>query len=356
MNPHLTGIHHVTAVASDPQGNVDFYVGVLGLRLIKRTVNFDDPGTYHLYYGDGAGSPGTIMTFFPWPGAPRGRVGTGQVGVTSFSIPKGAVSYWQDRLARHDVDVEKPTSRFGEEVLAFSDPDGLPLELIAAAHDARAGWPDGPVSPPYAIRGFHSVTLLERGGDGCEPTKSLLASMGFRSTGQDGDRFRFAAASDGDGTVSAPATPAGAPGGLVDVLCRPGLPLGQIAAGTVHHVAWRTPDDAQQQAWRKRIAGFGIGVTEVRDRQYFRSIYFREPGGVLFEIATDPPGFTTDEFLVRLGTALKLPPWLESRRAALERSLPPIRLPVAVSESQARTQATSRTPSMQGAARSRAYG
>ncbi|MGH2375077.1 MAG: ring-cleaving dioxygenase, partial [bacterium] len=254
MGEQLSGIHHVTAIASDPQINVDFYVGVLGLRLIKRTVNFDDPGTYHLYYGDRAGSPGTIMTFFPWPGAPRGQVGTGQVGVTAFSIPKDGVTYWQDRLASHNVVVAGPVTRFEEPVLAFSDPDGLPLELVAAENDPRTGWPDGPVPPARAVRGFHSVTLLERSGGACEPTTSLLASMGFRLRHQDGDRFRFAAGADAQ-----VAAVAGAPGTLVDMVCRAGLPLGQIAAGTVHHVAWRTPDDAQQLVWRKRIPGFGIG-------------------------------------------------------------------------------------------------
>lgn len=328
MREQLRGIHHVTAIASDPQANVDFYVGVLGLRLVKRTVNFDDPGTYHLYYGDRAGSPGTIMTFFPWPGSPRGQVGTGQVGATAFSIPKDGVAYWQDRLARHNVVVQDPVVRFEEQVLPLEDPDGLPLELIAAEHDPRPGWPDGPVALSHVIRGFHSVTLLEQGGDACEPTTSLLTSMGFRLLHKDGDRFRYAAGADADG-----APHAGAPGTLVDVLCRGGLPPGRIAAGTVHHVAWRTPDDAQQLAWRRRIAEMGIGVTDVRDRQYFRSIYFREPGGVLFEIATDPPGFTADESLDRLGTDLKLPPWLESRRAALERSLAPLRLPEFVRDS-----------------------
>lgn len=328
MHEQLRGIHHVTAVASDPQMNVDFYVGVLGLRLIKRTVNFDDPGTYHLYYGDRAGSPGTIMTFFPWPGSPRGQVGTGQVGVTGFSIPKGVFTYWQDRLARHTVVVKDPLIRFDEQVLAFEDPDGLPLELIAAENDPRPGWPDGPVPHAHAIRGFRSVTLLERGGGACEPTKSLLASLGFRLRHQDGERFRFTAGAEADGAALA-----GGPGGFVDVLCVTGLPSGQIAAGTVHHVAWRTPDDARQLAWRRRIAEMGIAVTEVRDRQYFRSIYFREPGGVLFEIATDPPGFATDEPIERLGADLKLPPWLESRRAALERSLPPIRVPEFVKDS-----------------------
>ncbi|HET8680039.1 MAG TPA: ring-cleaving dioxygenase [bacterium] len=328
MREQLSGIHHVTAIASDPQANVDFYVGVLGLRLVKRTVNFDDPGTYHLYYGDRAGSPGTIMTFFPWPASPRGKVGTGQVGATAFSIPKDGVAYWQDRLARHNVVVQDSVVRFEERVLPFEDPDGLPLELIAAEHDPRPGWPDGPVAPLHAIRGFHSVTLLERSGDACEPTTSLLTSMDFPLLHKDGDRFRYAAGADADR-----APHAGAPGTLVDVLCRGGLPPGRIAAGTVHHVAWRTLDDAQQLAWRRRIAEMGIGVTDVRDRQYFRSIYFREPGGVLFEIATDPPGFTADESLERLGTELKLPPWLESRRGALERSLPAIRLPELVRDS-----------------------
>jgi glyoxalase family protein len=323
MTPHLPGIHHVTAIASDPQRNVDFYAGTLGLRMIKRTVNFDDPGTYHLYYGDAVGTPGTIMTFFAWPGARRGRVGTGQVGVTSFSIPERSFDYWQDRLVRDGVDVAALAARFAERVDDFRYPDGLPLELIATVvNDPRQGWRDGPVPHGHAIRGFHGVTLLERGGGACEPTKSLLTALGFRLVRQEDDRFRFAAGADG-----------AASGALVDILCRPGLPLGQIAAGTVHHVAWRTQDDAQQEAWRQRILASGIDVTPVRDRQYFRSIYFREPGGVLFEIATDAPGFTIDESPERVGTGLMLPPWLESRRAQLERTLPPLRLPEVVRES-----------------------
>lgn len=320
MSPHLPGIHHVTAIAGDPQQNVDFYVGVLGLRLIKRTVNFDDPGSYHLYYGDATGSPGTIMTFFAWPGAPRGRVGTGQVSVTSYSILQQAIGYWLERLRPHGVRVAGPSARFDEQVLAFEDPDGLPLELIAhAAADGRSGWDGGPVPPEHAIRGFYGVTLAERGSDqGCEHTTALLTEgMGFRLVAESGNRHRFAT---GDG----------APGALVDVLCQSGAPPGQIAAGSVHHVAWRTSDDAQQAAWRRQIAAFGVNVTPVRDRQYFRSIYFREPGGVLFEIATDPPGFTVDEPPERLGTSLKLPPWLEQRRALLERTLLPLRLPETV--------------------------
>lgn len=317
MAPMLPGIHHVTAIASDPQRNVDFYVGTLGLRLIKRTVNFDDPGTYHLYYGDAIGTPGTIMTFFPWPGAPRGRIGTGQVAATAFSIARDAVPYWQDRLARHAVHAA-PVTRFGEQLIAFEDPDGLPLELTVSEADPREGWREGPVPSGEAIRGFHSVTLLER-LDACEPTASVLATLGFEHLARDGNRLRFAASG---------AHARAMPGSLVDILCEPGAPPGKTAAGTVHHVAWRTPDDAQQADWRQRIAGSGINVTPVRDRQYFRSIYFHEPGGVLFEIATDVPGFIGDESPERLGTALQLPPWLEIRRTDLERVLPPLRLPV----------------------------
>ncbi len=320
MTPVLSGIHHVTAIASSPQQNVDFYVGVLGLRLIKRTVNFDDPGTYHLYYGDAGGSPGTILTFFPWPGAPRGRVGTGQVSVTSFAIPEHSVGFWQERLARDGVSARGPSAHFDERVLSFEDPDGLPLELVAhPADDGRTGWEDGPVPREHVIRGFYGVTMAEDGpGAGCEHTTTLLTNaLGFRLVGEAGNRMRFAMG-------------AGGPGALVDVLCLPGAPRGQVAVGTVHHVAWRTPDDAQQALWRERIGGSGIDVTPVRDRQYFHSIYFREPGGVLFEIATDPPGFTVDESKERLGARLMLPPWLEPRRAQLERTLPPLRLPEVV--------------------------
>jgi len=320
MTPQIPGIHHVTAIASDPQQNVDFYAGVLGLRLIKRTVNFDDPGTYHLYYGDAAGRPGTIMTFFPWPGAPRGQVGTGQVSVTAFSIPPTALGYWQERLRSRGVKVDGPKSRFDELVLAFTDPDGLPLELSASVGgDDRQAWADGPVPARHAIRGFHGVTLAERGPEeGCGHTMRLLTEgLDFRQIGEAGNRFRYAMG-------------AGGPAALVDVLCLSGAPRGQIAAGTVHHVAWRVPDDEQQAAWRHQILQFGLDVTPVRDRQYFRSIYFREPGGVLFEIATDSPGFGVDESLEALGSGLRLPPWLEPRRRQLERTLPPLRLPESV--------------------------
>jgi glyoxalase family protein len=313
----LSGIHHVTAITGDAQGNVDFYVGVLGLRLVKKTVNFDDPGSYHLYYGDRLGRPGSVMTFFVWPGAVAGRAGLGQVTATAFSVPAGSLDWWADRLRASGVGVEGTAARLGDEVLAFADPEGLPLELVApAGGDPREPWADGGVPAPRAIRGFHSVTLAVADGD---PTAALLTrTLGLRPAGDEPGRTRFAA---GDG-------PGAAPGGLVDVGAAPGEPEGLTAAGTVHHVAWRTPDDRTQLAWRERIIGAGLDVTPVLDRQYFHSIYFREPGGVLFEIATDGPGFTLDEAAERLGSELRLPARLEPLRAQLELRLPAFRLPV----------------------------
>jgi glyoxalase family protein len=312
MASQIPGIHHVTAIASDPQRNVDFYTALLGLRLVKLTVNFDDPGTYHFYYGDETGSPGTILTFFPWPGAPRGRQGTGQVTGTSFSIPTGALDYWQARFEQNSVPVEPPIARFDERVLPFYDPDGLRLELVAHAGETRPGWQNGPVPPEWAVRGFYGVTLAE---EGYERTAALLTeTMGFRLLGQDGSRFRYTA---GDGAV----------GAIADLLCQPDGRPGTLGAGTVHHVAWRALTDAVQTTWRQTLSQLDYNVTPVMDRQYFHSIYFREPGGVLFEIATDPPGFATDETPATLGTHLKLPPWLESRRAYIEQLVPPLRLP-----------------------------
>jgi glyoxalase family protein len=316
MTREISGIHHVTAIASDPQRNLDFYTGVLGLRLVKLTVNFDDPGTYHFYFGDGVGNPGTILTFFPWPGAQRGGWGNGQAAVTSFSIPEGAIAYWKKRLEGHGVSFGQPRGRFDEEALVLLDPDGLQLELVAhAGAQAHMPWDGGPIPAAYAIRGFHSVTLWEQD---YERTAALLTdTLGFRLAQELGQRFRFAAASGG-------------PGALVDVIHRPQENPGWGGAGTVHHVAWRTPDDAEQLAWQQEISERGLRVTPVMDRQYFHSIYFREPGGVLFEIATDPPGFTLDETPEQLGRQLKLPPWLEPRRAEIEHALPQLR---AVTES-----------------------
>ena len=307
----VAGIHHVTAIAADPQRNVDFYSGLLGLRLVKRTVNFDDPGSYHLYYGDALGHPGTLMTFFPWPGAPRGRRGTGQIGVTAFTVPQNALGFWVDRLRAAGIEMEGPNGRFDEESVAFADPDGLALELVpGGSADGGDPWEQGPVPAEQAIRGLHSVSLWV---EGFERTAALLATLGLDAAGTEGNRLRFRA-------------PAGT-GGVADIVCMPERARGQTLAGTVHHVAWRASDEREQLGWRTRLASEGLNVTPVLDRVYFRSIYFREPGGVLFEIATDPPGFTTDESPESLGRSLRLPPWLEAHRERIEQALPPLTEP-----------------------------
>jgi glyoxalase family protein len=311
MTTPIVGLHHVTAIAGDPQANVDFYTTVLGLRLVKQTVNFDAPDTYHLYYGDEVGHPGTILTFFPWPGARTGRRGTGQVIATAFSIPEGAVGYWQDRLTRAGVMVDGPVRRFEEEVLTLHDPDDLYLELVAHAEAQRnEPWQNGPVPAANAIRGFQGVTICAAGYE--RTAKLLTATMGFEAGRSHQDRFRFVA---GEGLWS---------GSVVDIVCRPGQPRGSVAVGTVHHIAFRVPGDREQLEWRAKLVAADLDVTPPIDRQYFHSIYYREPGGVLFELATDPPGFTTDEPVEELGTHLKLPPWLESSRGQLEAVLPPI--------------------------------
>ena len=312
MAPQTHGIHHVTAISGEPQRNADFYAGILGLRLVKKTVNFDDPGTYHLYYGDGGGSPGSIMTFFPWAGTPNGRIGAGQLTVTSFSFPASSLGYWTERLVEGGVRFEKPEDRFGETVLRFPDPDGLRLELVAATDDAREGWAGGPVPAEHAVRGFHHVTLLS--SDQAGTAELMTGTLGFRQTGEAEGRTRFEAGEGG-------------PGNTVDVANGSGFPRGTMGVGTVHHVAFRVPDEEAQLELRERVAVLGYNVTPVLDRNYFRSIYFREPGGVLFEIATDPPGFAADEDREHLGESLKLPPWLEPRREELEGVLPSLRVP-----------------------------
>jgi glyoxalase family protein len=316
----LTGIHHVTAIATDPQQNVDFYLQTLGLRLLKQTVNFDAPDVYHLYYGDEAGSPGTILTFFPWPNSPQGRRGAGQATVTSFSVPETSLGWWRQRLDRLGVEVNQVETRSGEDALSLYDPDGLLVELVAhPGTDPRPPWEQGPIPVEHAIRGFHSVTLTE---SGYENTAELLTgTLGFELLDEDGPRFRFGVAGGG-------------PGAAVDLVCSPEAEAGQVAAGTVHHVAWRTPDDDQQVEWREELVDEGLDVTPVIDRQYFHSIYFREPGGVLFEIATDPPGFLVDESLLELGRQLRLPPWLEPRRELIESRLPTLKLPDADEEAE----------------------
>jgi glyoxalase family protein len=310
--PQIAGIHHVTAISGEPQRNVDFYAGTLGLRLVKKTVNFDDPETYHLYYGDGAGSPGTIMTFFPWAHAPGGRIGAGQLVVTSFSIPTSSLGYWTERLVDKGARFERPRDRFGDTVLTFEDPDRLRIELVAT-EDGRPGWSGGPVQTELSVRGFHHVALAV---EAPERTAGLMTdTLGFRRLDEAEGRIRLSA---GEGT----------PGTLVDVVNASGFPHGSMGVGTVHHVAFRVPDEETQLAMRAEISALGYSITPVLDRNYFRSIYFREPGGVLFEIATDPPGFAVDEEPEHLGEGLKLPPWLETRRDRLEEVLPPLRIPV----------------------------
>jgi glyoxalase family protein len=306
----LLGLHHITAIASDPRRNLDFYTRVLGLRFVKKSVNQDDPGTYHLYYGDYAGSPGTILTFFPWAGVPRGRPGTGQAYATAFSVAADALPFWQKRLAELNVATAPVEPRFADQVLTLFDPDGLRLELVATAEaDSRAPAPSADVPAAHAIRGFHSTTLAL---NNTTATASLLTTtMGHRLAAQSGHRTRYTIA-------------AGGPGTYVDLLTDPALPRGLSGAGTIHHVAFRAPDDTAYHAAHTQLTALGVGVSPEIDRAYFKSIYYREPAGVLFEIATDAPGFAIDEPVETLGTRLSLPPRLEPHRAEIESALPPL--------------------------------
>ncbi len=308
----ITGIHHVTAIAGDPQKNLDFYSGILGLRLVKLTVNYDDPGTYHIYYGDYSGNPGTILTFFPWKGMPRGRAGAGQATATSFSVPAGSLGHWTSRLRDNGIEPISTLNRFEEDAIGFQDYDGMAIELVAAKlPDLRPGWPGGPVPDELAIRGFHSATLAT--GRFEDSSKLLTGTMGFRKTAQDGNRHRFETASGGAHSI-------------VDLM-EAEAPHGRQGAGSVHHIAWRVATDEGQKDWREKLVSQGLGVSPVMDRKYFHSIYYREPSGILFEIATDPPGFLVDEPLELLGQKLVLPPWLEPSRKELVGILPRLELP-----------------------------
>jgi glyoxalase family protein len=311
MKKLVTGLHHVTAIASDAQKNADFYGGVLGLRMVKRTINFDAPEVYHLYYGNESGSPGTILTFFIYPGIPKGRKGKGQLTVTSFSIAENGIDYWIKRLDKFNIKHEAPQKRFGEErFIYFEDNDGLGLELVANQKDKRAGFSYGNIPVEYAIKGFYGITLSE---EGYEKTARLLTDeMDHRLVNQQKNRFRYSAGNES--------------GEFVDLLCHPDALRGQGGAGVVHHVAFATANDASQHEARDKLMNVGLNVTPVLDREYFHSIYFREPGGVLFEIATLPPGFSIDEEPKHLGESLKLPPWEEKNRKIIERELLPFRL------------------------------
>ncbi|NUO63813.1 MAG: ring-cleaving dioxygenase [Gemmatimonadaceae bacterium] len=310
------GIHHVTMIAGDPQRNVDFYAGVLGMRLVKKTINFDDPGTYHLYYGDETGTPGTLLTFFPWPHARRGREGAGQFNVVSLAVPSESLGWWVQRLVQSGVEHEPLATRFGERLLAFRDPDGLRVELVGSSAAERVpGWSGGPVPAEHAIRGVHAVTLWS---DSSAATFAMLEnSFGMTRVGTEQGVTRWRASSPVDDRV----------GTLIDVRDVSGFWEGAMGAGTVHHVAWRVPDDASELALRERILAAGLGATPVIDRKYFHSVYFREPSRSLFEIATDVPGFAVDEPLATLGESLVLPPWLESERERITAALPPIHHP-----------------------------
>ncbi|HET9774365.1 MAG TPA: VOC family protein [Nitrososphaeraceae archaeon] len=313
----ISGIHHITAICSDPQKNIDFYTKLLGLRLVKLTVNFDDPSTYHLYYGDEIGHPGTILTFFPWSNAPKGYRGTGQAVTTSFLVPQNSIEYWRNRLKNNDVCFEEPTKRFeDEQVIRLYDPDGLELELVAhssADKNDERFWKEGPISYENGIRGFYSVSLSE---EGYERTSEILCELGYKMIANERNRFRY--------QLENAQRVAGSK--ILDVLCLPYTPNGIIGIGTVHHIAFRTPSDEKQKSIRDNIIKIGLNPTPVLDRTYFHSVYFREPGGVLFEVATDPPGFTVDQKIQDLGKRLMLPRWLEPVREKLERVLPKIDL------------------------------
>ena len=303
------GIHHVTAVAGPARRNVEFYTRALGLRLVKKTVNFDDPGTYHLYFGDETGAPGTIITFFPWENVAPGRVGIGETEETVFRVPEASIGYWTHRFVEKGIAHDRPAKRFGETVLSFRDPDGMRLALAGVpGADSEKAWSNGEVPVEHAIRGFHSVSLLL---EKAAPTAAILTDvLGFTEIGREGSLIRLKA---GDTAI----------GGIVDLHEAGGFLPGRMGGGSVHHIAFRARDDAAQaEMVRKLSESHGVHTTEQKDRNYFRSVYFREPGGVLFEIATDVPGFAADEPVASLGEALKLPRFLEPHRGEIEKVLP----------------------------------
>ncbi|WP_280169730.1 ring-cleaving dioxygenase [Priestia megaterium] len=305
MNKKTAGIHHITAIVGHPQENVDFYAGVLGLRLVKQTVNFDDPGTYHLYFGNEGGKPGTIITFFPWANARQGKIGDGQVGVTSYVVPKGAMDFWEQRLAKFGIPATK-MERFGEQYLEFDDPHGLHLEIVEREEGEKNTWQAGEIKPDVAIKGFGGATLLSVKPH--ETAQLLEDVMGLKKIGEEGDFIRFQSSADIGNVIDLKLTTIG---------------RGQMGVGTVHHIAWRAKDDEDQLEWQKYVADSGYGVTAVRDRNYFNAIYFKEHGEILFEIATDPPGFAHDESLETMGEKLMLPEQYETHRDQIEKALIP---------------------------------
>ena len=310
MTLQTAGIHHITAFAGNPQENVDFYAGILGLRMIKKTVNYDAPDIYHLYFANEKGNPGTAMTFFPAEGSRIGRVGAGQVGYTTFAIPEGSLPFWQARLKKFNIPIE-PHNRFEEKFLRFKDWDGLQLELVERPDVPASKWSFGGVPSEHAIKGFGGAVLfsLKSGST----IKTLEKVLGFQRIQEEGEYIRFRAPGDF--------------GNLVDVYTGP-MAQGSGGAGTIHHIAWRTADQQEQENWRALVIEQGHQPTPIIDRQYFQSVYFRERGGILFEIATDGPGFTVDEPQEYLGEKLVLPPWYEAKREEIENQLDPVEVRV----------------------------
>lgn len=308
MENRILGIHHITAIAGNAKRNHDFYTRVLGLRLVKKTVNFDDPGSYHFYFGDEAGTPGTILTFFPWENVKTGKYGTGMATDIGYAVPAGSLVFWKNRFEQLQVKVTASGTRFNETYLSFEDPDGLGLTLVTPEKiDDRKGWQTNEVTRDVAIRGFHSITLTLKN---VKATAGILTDIfGYKLLAQDGNRYRYV--TDAIETAS-----------IVDMVEEPDTAHAINAGGTIHHLAFRVKDEETLMTFREKVVAHGLGITEKIDRNYFFSLYFREPGGVLFEIATDNPGFAVDEPFEALGTGLKLPPQYESYRKRIEAHLP----------------------------------
>lgn len=314
----VLGLHHITAISGDAQKNVDFYTDVLGLRMIKKTVNYDDPKTYHLYFSDYIGTPGMVLTFFPWSSEGfKGRKGTGQATTFSYSVPLIAKDYWKKRLAEKNINISADYSRFNEEVILIEDYDGFEVELIFNLDEKSEGWSFGDVPKEFSLRSFHTVTLSLYNYQATE--KLLIETMGYRKVAEENGRRRYEAGDGGANTY-------------IDIIDTPSDLIGRMGVGAIHHIAFRVPDDEQHKLIREKVHNDGYNVTEIVDRNYFHSIYFREPGGVLFEIATNNPGFDVDEDIKELGKKLQLPPWYEQYRKEIENVLPPIKVKESINE------------------------
>lgn len=313
MKSTILGIHHITAMAGDAQQNVDFYVQVLGLRFVKKSINQDAPSVYHLYYGDEIGSPGTAMTFFPFGRAARGTRGNGEISRVAFSVPVMSTEFWAGHLAKNGIHFDGPATRFGEEYISFQDPDGMMIDLIFTdKHFVKYPWKKSSVPVEHAISGFHGVTMNLASAD--SSVAVLQGILGFRPSASSGNRHRYLIGQGNDEAA-------------IDIVVDPAAPFARQSAGSVHHIAWRVADFTAHEEWYRHVNASGMSSSEIIDRFYFHSIYFREPGGILYEIASDNPGFTVDEPLETLGTKLVLPPWYENQRERIERSLPPIVIP-----------------------------